>query len=203
MAKNVNSEGSNTDKMQAHQLSKCRVGGDAMRHEESDLMMSTDLIDQSRSIALNGCSDSASLVDVLTANPDDKALVSDVDPQLILKVFFKEKVNLSAVCLRFSSPPVQEGDDETYSKPRLIKIYNNNENLDFGDLDSCPPASQTVLENEEETEIKISCVGHKFQRVQSLQILIEEALDSEATRTFLNRVSILGHQSESYHATYK
>merc|ERR550532_3543161 len=110
-------------------------------------MVCTELIDQSRTAVLNGSSAHASLLEVLSANPEDKALASDVDPQLLLKVFFKEKVNLSGLTLRFNRPPpVGEEDEETYSKPRLVKVFVNMEDLDFGDVDSAEPRAQAVVE---------------------------------------------------------
>mmetsp|Transcript_62535 Transcript_62535/g.140720 ORF Transcript_62535/g.140720 Transcript_62535/m.140720 type:complete len:206 (-) Transcript_62535:73-690(-) len=204
--KGVSSESTNTDKMRQHQLSKTKVTGDNLKHEDVDLMVCTDLIDKSRTTVLNGSSTHATLLEVLDANPDDKALASDVDPQLLMKVFFKEKVNLSGVTLRFSRPPQrkedEEEDEETYAKPRLVKIFVNMEDLDFGDVESAEPRAQMVVESEDDTEVKIVCIGHKFQRLESVQILVEEAQDPEA-RSFVNRVSIQGHQAQSYHAEYK
>mmetsp|Transcript_69067 Transcript_69067/g.202194 ORF Transcript_69067/g.202194 Transcript_69067/m.202194 type:complete len:208 (+) Transcript_69067:116-739(+) len=205
--KGVSNEASNTDMMRQHQMSKTKVTGDGLKHEDVDLMVCTDLIDQSRTTVLNGCSDHATILEVLAPNPDDnKALVSDVDPQLLMKVFFKEKVNLSAVTVRFSRPPQrkedEEEDEETYAKPRLVKLFVNMEDMDFGDVDSAEPKGEGVIESAESTEVKISCIGHKFQRLESLQILIEEAADPEATRSFVNRICIQGHQAQSYHAEY-
>mmetsp|Transcript_6888 Transcript_6888/g.18617 ORF Transcript_6888/g.18617 Transcript_6888/m.18617 type:complete len:208 (-) Transcript_6888:117-740(-) len=206
--KGVSNESTNTDKMRQHQLSKTKVTGDNMKHEDVDLMVCTDLIDQSRTTVLNGSSAHGTLLEVLDANPDDnKALASDVDPQLLMKVFFKEKVNLSGVSIRFSRPPQkkedEEEEEETYAKPRLIKLFVNMGDLDFGDVDTAEPRAQCVVEGEGDTEVKMSCIGHKFQRVESVQVLVEEAADPEATRTFVNRLSIQGHQAQSYHAEYK
>jgi len=204
--KGVNNEATNVDKMRQHQLTKAKVTNDSLRHEDVDLMVCTNLIDQSRTMALNGSSDHAPLIEVLAANPEDKALASDVDPQLLLKVFFKEKVNLSAVVLRFGRPPTNpEGEDESesYAKPRLVKLFVNNGDLDFGDVDSAEPGAQTVIADSEGTEARISCMGHKFQRIESLIIFVEEAADQEATRSFINRVSVIGHQAASYHSEYK
>ena len=90
--KGVSNEATNTDKMRQHQLTKTRVQGDGMRHEEMDLMVCTDLIDQSQTTALNSDSAHATILEVLKANPEDKALASDVDEQLLMKAVFKEKV---------------------------------------------------------------------------------------------------------------
>merc|ERR1719162_1279545 len=160
-------------------------------------MMCTDLIDKSRTGVLNGSSEHATLLDVLSANPDDKALASDVDPQLLLKVFFKEKVNVSAVLIRFNVPPkANEDDEETYAKPRLIKLYCNKAEIDFGDVDELESGTQ-ILVQESETEVKLPCVGHKFQRLESLTIFVEEGMDPEAQRSFVNRVSVIGHAAQS------
>lgn len=206
--KGVSNEATNTDKMRQHQLLKARQGSEALRHEEVDLMVCTDLIDQSRTTALNGSSRHASLLEVMAANPDDKALASDVDPQLILKVFFKEKVNLSAVSLRFNKPPVPVGgddeeDEETYAKPRLVKFFVNKGEMDFGDVETSEPAAQAIAETADEIEMKISCVGHRFQRLESIIIFVEESMDPEASRSFVNRLSVIGHKAQSYHAEYR
>merc|ERR1719195_1778507 len=131
----VGNEATNTDKMRQHQLTKSKVAQDGLRHEDVDLMVCTDLIDQSRTMALGRASEHATLLEVLSANPEDKALASDDDPQLLLKVFFKEKVNLSSIALRFNRSP-EEKDEKTYSKPRLVKLYVNMGDLDFVDIDS-------------------------------------------------------------------
>eukprot|EP00434_Breviolum_minutum_P013427 symbB.v1.2.011834.t1/scaffold803.1/size162902/6 len=86
--KGVSSEATNTDKMRAHQM-KVRPT-DGLRHEDVDLMVCTDLIDQSQTSVLNGSVSHASVLEVLSANPDDKALASDADPQMLVKVVFKE-----------------------------------------------------------------------------------------------------------------
>jgi hypothetical protein len=202
--KGVNSESSNTDKMRQHQMTKAKVQGDSLRHEDVDLMVCTDVIDKAQTVALNALAEQAALLDILQANPEDKALASDVDPQLLLKVAFKEKVNLSSVVLRFNAPPAPgEDEEETYAKPRCIKIFVNMRDLDFSDVEEASASAQHVVEAADAVEAKISCAGHKFQRLETLQILVEEAADPEATRTFINRVSIVGHQAESYHAQYK
>jgi len=201
--KNTNTESSNTDKMRQHQLTKAKIVHDGLRHEDLDLMQCTDVIDQSRTTVLNSSSDHASVMDVLKANPDDKALASDVDPQLLVKVFFKEKVNLVALNLRFNRAPNAGDDDESYSKPRLVKFYANMDNLDFDDVSSATPSGQLIVEGAEEDEARFNCSGHKFQRLESLQVFIEEGYDAEATRSFINRLSLIGHKAQSYHAEYK
>merc|ERR1719321_430391 len=122
-------------------------------------MMCTDLVDKSRTASLNGCSDFANIMDVLQANPDDKALTSDVDPQLIMKVFFKEKVNVSSILVRFNKPPSSgsEGDEETYANPRLIKVFSNMGDLDFSDFESASAHSQALV-GENDEEVKITCI---------------------------------------------
>lgn len=202
MAK-TNSESVNMDKMRQHQMMKKAVVNDGSRHEDQDIMVCTDLIDTARSAVLNGCSEHASLLEVLSANPDDKALVSDADAQLIVKVIFKERTNISSVQLRFDKPPSEEGGDAVYAKPRTIRVFTNKEDLDFGDAEEFEPAAQTVISDAGATEASVTCVGHKFQRLESLQIFVMEAADPEADKSFLNRIRIMGHQAADYHAHYK
>eukprot|EP00439_Symbiodinium_sp_Y106_P042216 s195_g5.t1 len=192
------SEAENTDKMRAHALKARTVDG--LRHEDVDLMVCTDLIDQTQTCVLNHNTSLAGVLEVLQANPEDKALSSDADPQMIIKVVFKEKVNISSVTIRFPAPPKSD-DDETYAKPRLLKFFCNQEDLDFSDIEEIPATAEKVVE-EDATEAKMTCIGHKFQRLSSIQILVEEAMDPEATRSFVNRISLVGHKAQSYHAEY-
>eukprot|EP00435_Cladocopium_sp_Y103_P067850 s558_g30.t1 len=107
-------------------------------------------------------------------------------------MFAYEKINLASVCVRFPTPPKDE--DETYSKPRLLKLFCNHEDLDFSDIEEIPASAKCILEDEDATEAKITCIGHKFQRLSSLQLLVEESMDPEATRSFVNRISLVGHK---------
>eukprot|EP00434_Breviolum_minutum_P013426 symbB.v1.2.011833.t1/scaffold803.1/size162902/5 len=113
-----------------------------------------------------------------------------------------EKINLASVSVRFPTPPKDE--EETYSKPRLLKLFCNHEDLDFSDIEEgeMPPSAKCIVEDGDATEAKITCIGHKFQRLSSLQLLIEESMDPEATRSFVNRISLVGHKAQSYHAEY-
>lgn len=124
-------------------------------------MVCTDLIDQSQTSVLNGSVSHASVLEVLAANPEDKAMASDADPQMLVKVVFKEKINLASVCVRFPTPPKDE--DETYSKPRLLKLFCNHEDLDFSDIEEIPASAKCIVEDGDATEAKITCIGHKFQ----------------------------------------
>uniref|UniRef100_A0A7S2N8W2 PITH domain-containing protein n=1 Tax=Zooxanthella nutricula TaxID=1333877 RepID=A0A7S2N8W2_9DINO len=186
--------------MQQFQQKKAKQSTDGLKHEDVDLMMCTDLVDQSKTTALNSCSSHASLLEVLQANPDDKALASDADQQLLLKVLFKEKVNVSAVELRFDQPP-PDGEEETYAKPRLVKLFTNRD-MNFDDVEEVGASAQTLVETAEATKARITCGGSKFQRVESLVVFVEEAADPEASRSFINRLCIIGHQAKNYHAVY-
>eukprot|EP00928_Gymnodinium_smaydae_P082514 TRINITY_DN65853_c0_g1_i1.p1 TRINITY_DN65853_c0_g1~~TRINITY_DN65853_c0_g1_i1.p1 ORF type:complete len:236 (+),score=52.72 TRINITY_DN65853_c0_g1_i1:95-709(+) len=202
--KGVNSEGSNTEKMQQHQMmKKARGGATSLKHEDVDLMVCTDLIDRVRTCALNASSDNASVLDVLDANPDDRPLTSDIDQQIIVKVFFKEKVNLANVLLRFNKPLEDKEDEELYRKPRLVKLFGNKDDFDFQDIDDAAPAAQAVIEDKDATEVTIPCLGGRFQRLSSLQILIEEVDNpndesSDVLRSYLNRIRVNGHKNETY-----
>lgn len=184
-------------------MTKKREVADGTRHEDQDLMVCTDLIDTARSAVLNGCSEHASLSEVLSANPDDKALTSDADAQLLVKIIFKERTNISSVQLRFDKPPSEDGADSTYAKPRVVRVFTNKEDLDFGDAEEVEPAAQVEISDAGATEASITCVGHKFQRLESLQIFVMEAADPEADKSFLNRIRIMGHKAADYHAHYK
>jgi len=75
--------------------------------------------------------------------------------------------------------------------------------MEFSDCDQIEAAAQAVIEGDDEVEAKVICLGHRFQRLDSLVIFVEEAFTTEALRSYINRLSIIGHQAQDYHAVYK
>lgn len=200
------SESENTDKMRQHQMMKTKVVQNAMKHEDVDIFNCSDLVDKSaRTSGLNVLDGYGTLFEIMGPNTDGKALISDVDPQLLIKVNFKEKVNVTSISFKFGTPPElkEEDADQPVAKPRLIKCFTNMDELDFGDAEEMTASAQWTLADASATEAKIVCVGHKFQRLQSLQVFIDEANDEDALRTFINQITLTGHQAASYHAEYK
>mmetsp|Transcript_97959 Transcript_97959/g.204337 ORF Transcript_97959/g.204337 Transcript_97959/m.204337 type:complete len:207 (-) Transcript_97959:279-899(-) len=199
-------ESANTDVMRQHQLRKANLSA-PQRMEAVDLMMCTDLIDRARCEALNSDHEQATMLEILQANPSDKVLVSDGDSQLLLKIFFKERVDITRIKLRFDKhPEVKEGDDVVYGKPNVIKFYADKGDMTFDDCEACKPADEYRASDENTPEVERTCAGRYFRRLESLVVFVESAFGSEEddqVKSFINRLSIIGHQAIDYHAVYK
>jgi len=206
----VSKEGNNTDKMVNHQLLKKRVHNDSMKHEEVDLVLATDLLDPRKTEVYNANPNYCSNAEFFQScsfgeevGPSGgKTVVSDTDNQLLIKYFFKERVNLSAVKFHFSKKPEPAADEteDSYAPPGLIKLYVNHDSLDFTDLESVDPI-YTCNEVEDEKLLKVP--AHKSQRIETLYIFIEEGNPAEALYSFVNQIELLGYPSADYHAHYR
>ncbi|PFH36332.1 hypothetical protein BESB_045240 [Besnoitia besnoiti] len=155
----------------------------------------------------------ATLQDILLANPTDKCLVSDVDEQLLINIFFNSPVRVTSVAIRSSAPPssfewkkesdTNEEDDElpeegTVSEPKLIKIYSNKANLDFSTVsDETPAQIMTLTYDELKGEERMLLRGSKFQRCSSLHLFIEKN-QANTVHTFVNRICLYGYVNKNY-----
>ena len=128
---------------------------------------------------------------------------SSVDPQLLLKLSFREPVKLRGFKLlstagttssaaASASIQSESADGATESAPKTVKLYVNSPNLSFADTDSTPPTETIVLGREEvggEREVKVKFV--KYQSVTGLTLLVEDnADDSEVT--VIHRLELIG-----------
>lgn len=177
---NFSNTSKNTNSMQAHKLKQASIAQGCVKREDVDLATFTDLIDYRNSVALNASPDGSSLSEIMEASPA-KPMTSDVDEQLLLKFTFKSSAALTQ--LRFRA-----GEE---AAPRKVKVYVNQENMDFQDADDLVPVLEKELEyTDNEASVKLS--GPNFSRVGSLQIFLEDNHDDEEITT-LARFGLVGH----------
>ncbi|EER19545.1 conserved hypothetical protein [Perkinsus marinus ATCC 50983] len=134
----VNTEASNTSVMRQHNLKKQKVCESALEHKEVDLSCDgSGLLDMRISTVLNANPAFGSLVDILAPNTD-KAVVSDADEQLLIKLTFRELVHVKSIVIGADHPPQSGEDDEddAYSAPMAVKVYANQPAMDFNDIES-------------------------------------------------------------------
>ncbi|KAL6061872.1 5'-3' exoribonuclease 1, variant 2 [Balamuthia mandrillaris] len=151
----------------------------------SELMMElADFIQLSQCECLNNANEDAFRYVLLgDEQGDDKELdesatviVSDVDPQLIIKIAFKGKAKLSAIAMLGPSG----------TAPKNVRLYVDKPDLDFEACDDETPThvlsfaeKDVVEEQEEEEEVALESRRHslpatKFRSVSHLTIFIED-----------------------------
>lgn len=225
MAK-VNKEGGNTDSMFAHQMKRGAGKVDTTKHTEVELGVEHSagkrVFDFRLTACLNGRGSEngkfATIEQLLLPQDETRVLVSDADSQLLIKIFFEEKVNVNSVSFRSDEGPSKTlvEDPEDFQPPGNIKIFVNQPSLDFSDLDddcqaqACAELKLSALGGSDEDEEakktrvttdKVDLGGPKFQRVSSLQIFVVDAKE-DAPFVFLNHLGISGVIASDYHTTY-
>ena len=176
----MNGEGTNTQSMQQHAMTKQAIYKGGLKHESVNLLMS-DLLDLTQSCILN-----AKQGDLLSGN-----ILSDADAQLIIKLVFKEKVSVSE--LIFAT--IGQG------KPEVVKIYSNKPTLDFSDISDVEPGAEAKFLDSEESQ-NIILAGKNFSRVSSIQIFVEDN-HSGSDQTKLDSLKVIGSAAPNYHVEYK
>ena len=131
---------------------------------------------------------------------------SSVDPQLLIKLSFREPVKLrgfkllstasSSTASTASSASVQSENPDTgatESAPRTIKLFVNSPNLSFADADGGVSATESIVlsaaDVSGEREVKLKFV--KYQNVTGLTLLVEDNMD-ESEVTVINRLDVIG-----------
>lgn len=189
----VNNEQSNTHKMLMHNQSKQKVmSGGSLQRKLVDVAENN--IDPKESTILN-CKDLKSdtlknLMSVSSAN-----VVSDADAELIVKLQFIEKVDISQIFFYPAS-----GSDSDSSPARLVKLFVNKPDLDFNDVETTPCVMELELPFETENPeapFSVTLQGSKFTRLSSLQIFVEENFGTDAT--VVGRIKLEGFLAPSYH----
>jgi len=123
------------------------------------------------------------------------ACVSDVDPQLLIRVKFNDRVNLTGVVLRKDKKP----NDDEVSAPKDLKFFVNQQ-YDFED---CEIASATqdfnvetesvqVINEHGEEEHHLNIRRNRFQNVNLLTIFIASN-ECDTEKTFLNLFRFKGY----------
>eukprot|EP01053_Blabericola_migrator_P009521 Blabericola_migrator_1__9520@NODE_517_length_7921_cov_221_621976_g395_i0_p6_GENE_NODE_517_length_7921_cov_221_621976_g395_i0NODE_517_length_7921_cov_221_621976_g395_i0_p6_ORF_typecomplete_len195_score29_75PITH/PF06201_13/1_6e27_NODE_517_length_7921_cov_221_621976_g395_i020602644 len=187
---NINREAANTRRMREHQLTKRQ--GNAVAHEEVDLGVATSVIDYTTSTLLNAKPDSGNVQSVTQGI--GKAVVSDADEQLIVKIMFKDPCTITAVIVEAKSPPEPSSEDESMSGPKTLNFYSNKDDLDFWEVQEIPAAQVADIP---QGEAKVVLKGNKFQRVNSVQIFAADNQNGTPL-TFINRLSLRGFVCPPY-----
>jgi len=123
---------------------------------------------------------------------------SDTDEQLMFYIPFQSTVKVHSIHL--TSLPDNTEDDESPSRPKVIKLYTNRpHNLGFDEADDAPATQEITLSDRDwdsktgTARIDLRIV--KFQNVSSLVLFIVESEgDNEKVR--LDRVRIIGETGE-------
>lgn len=180
---NIDNTAENTQFMRERALLR---GHTQRTMEETDLIMCTTTVDLRGSVAMNARTEYADLSAILLANPQDKALVSDVDEQLLLKLEFTDPVTITSIAFRAETCP-----EESCSGPRIVKCYANHPDLDFDDTEALIPGQVIILTEDQLHGSKVCLKGSKFSRCHSAQFFVEKN-QKDCERTFLNRLSLWG-----------
>lgn len=233
MAK-VNSEGTNTEMMRRHAMNKKQVDTtkcvevelgveQSAGHKIFDFRLTNCLnakyVDEKLEPNLTLAADKGrkyitSVEDILVPQDANPILVSDADSQLLLKIHFNEKVNISAISFRCDAKPTEDeiksclqdedNSPEDFQPPQNVRFYVNHDQLDFSDIDDYKATEIKTLDlNIEEGRTIERCAmsGPKWTRVSTLQILVVDA-NEDAPYTFLNHVGITGQIMTDYHTSY-
>ena len=197
----VNNEQTNTQKMLQHNQTKERVvSGGSLQRKLVDVAVNN--LDMRESTILNCDNFSADLLKNLVAPADQMSpgqVRSDADAQLIVKLKFNEKVDCSSISFY---PPLPE-EEEDVSNARQVKIFVNQNNLDFSDVENLSPVAHVELpfEYSEGKPFVFQLAGAKFTRIQSLQLFVEDNYGTDLSR--LGRIKIEGFLAPTYHTEYK
>ncbi|GIX64985.1 PITH domain protein [Babesia caballi] len=150
-------------------------------------------LDYSTSTALNAMDGYGQLSEVLLPTAvDSPPMVSDVDEQLILKLFFIEPVNIAYIVLQCDEPP----DDVEASAPKTLHLYVNRPEFDFIEADTVIPHQKIVLD-EATMHQKHPLKATKFDRVRSLHVFVVDNLEG-VEHTYLNRLTLYGTVQKRY-----
>lgn len=110
-------------------------------------------------------------------------LESDVDAELLISIPFNETVKIKAISIFGGVSPGQA--------PRSIKLFVNHVTMDFGDAENTEAAQEFELTPEQVKGDKIELRFVKFQKVQSLHLLVKDNQEDEET-TRIDSIDIYG-----------
>jgi hypothetical protein len=196
---NVNTEGINTKTMVNHNISKQRVVADTLQRKLVDVInLPTVNLDFKQSTIMNCQEYSEGLLVSLFSGSSGGAF-SDVDPQILIKLKFVEKVD----CARLTFFAPTKIPDDSISVARKVKLFVNRPEMDFGDCTDgvITPAAEFEIEFVGDSFV-VPLAGSKFSRVSSLAIFIEDNVDDTPV-TQLGGLKLEGFVTPTYHAEYK
>eukprot|EP00026_Physarum_polycephalum_P019540 Phypoly_transcript_21603.p1 GENE.Phypoly_transcript_21603~~Phypoly_transcript_21603.p1 ORF type:complete len:199 (+),score=26.62 Phypoly_transcript_21603:52-597(+) len=124
------------------------------------------------------------LSNIIKADDNELFIESDCDEQLIITIRFQSTVKINS--LRIFAP-------ETGAAPRRIKIFANQDNAGFEDLESLTPIQEFTLDHAQlANPLQLKFV--KFQNVNSFSVFVVDNLGNETSR--INRIVVYGQPKE-------
>jgi len=187
---NISDNSSNTAAMRQHQKLKGMQSSTAATVREESCLKNQDVIDLRQSAVLNADSEKSSLGDILDSVCPEP-MVSDTDEQLLLRFNFRSNVGVTQLTIH-----APENMPEDASAPKTVKVFCDQTNMDFTDVDDLVPASVQEVEFVDGIAT-LRVGGPKFSRISSLQVLIEDNVD-ETDLTAINHFSVVGHVNPTY-----
>jgi hypothetical protein len=151
-------------------------------------------IDTKRATLLNGDSHS-NLAAVLSNSSNSPASIiysdKDVDAQLLILLPFSSPVRIHSLKLFSFSH-----SDAEFSAPKVVKVFCNQPNLSFADVESATPTAELTLSaaaasGGAEHAMKLS----KFHNVSFLSLFVESNQKDSAV-TYINKIEIVGTSIE-------
>lgn len=121
---------------------------------------------------------------------DDEELVSDIetDPQLLVKVQFKQAIKLSAIRIL--------GNVEDGSAPRSVKVFQNQPDIGFQEAEDGVALETFNLTEPQLNEGKDIAVRFvKFQNVNCIELFITDNYGAEVTK--IKQIQFLGVPTQS------
>uniref|UniRef100_A0A7S2TKU4 PITH domain-containing protein n=1 Tax=Lotharella oceanica TaxID=641309 RepID=A0A7S2TKU4_9EUKA len=113
-------------------------------------------------------------------------LKSDTDEQMILVIPFTEKVKIRSVAITAES----KGDVD--GAPKVVKLFKNEQNLDFNDAEDADPTAELDLSKDDVKSGKVQKLKFtKFQSVETMTVFIESN-QADEEQTFLNNITFYG-----------
>eukprot|EP01027_Heterolobosea_sp_BB2_P003483 GEZU01005278.1.p1 GENE.GEZU01005278.1~~GEZU01005278.1.p1 ORF type:complete len:210 (+),score=48.03 GEZU01005278.1:91-630(+) len=145
-----------------------------------------EYIDRTQSECLNA-DQQHGLNNALIQPNEDLQLWSDTDPQLLIKLAFKENVKIHSIMI--SGP--------SGNAPRKIKLFTDRPNIGFSEAtDEAPKQELTLTEEDTSSGKQIPLNFVKFQNVTHLTIFIEDNQgDEEVTK--VSRLIVYGQKRET------
>jgi hypothetical protein len=203
----VNNEQVNTQKMLEHNQAKERIYSGSLQRKLVDLINlegGKSNIDVRESTILNAMDYTVEKLRSLmgSCQADSANITSDVDPQVLIKIKFIEKVDCNQIVFHAPNRGKATEDIET-SPPRTVRIFVNRSTIDFSDVSDQVPAEQIELpfEYPENGQFVVPLVGTKFGRVSSIEIFVEDNYGTDVTS--IGRIELKGFLTPTYHVDYK
>ncbi|OCB85075.1 DUF1000-domain-containing protein [Sanghuangporus baumii] len=133
-----------------------------------------------------------SLKSILPKGSDSAYLESDADEQLLLNVYFTQRVRLRSIVIQTNEEHIAQG-------PKIVKLFMNRSSIGFEDVEDASEAqtAQTLQFTEDDVQngkaIPLRYV--RFQNVDSIHIFVASNQEDEET-TRIDRIEFFGNLNE-------